>query len=841
MNVETKEIKTFTVFDSVNQLEDLELFLDDEKQLVGYNNIDYDNPVMQFAVQNKYKGTIAKDVFKFSTRVISLVRGGHSDEIKYYKRFPVRYSQIDLMKIIDVSGNVPSLKMVGIILHWNKIQDLPYAFDRKVKNWDEANTIISYNINDVLISMELYKKIYDNIELRENLSIMYDVDLMNYSDSRMGDKLFEKFYCEKTGCVDVYALKDNVSSYEKFYVGECLFPDIHFQTNYMKRILREVSETLVRKDINYKFDKKITLGGVTYAMGSGGLHSEDFPAKFYTDENHILMDYDFSSFYPSMMIKNNIYPPHIASQFIDILRDVTKERVASKKTNKVKAAGLKVLINAIYGKLKFEGSWFRDAKCLMKVTVPGQLYLLMAIERFVLAGIQVISANTDGIVCRIPRHLESTYYKIANEFSDEIGIGVEFTPYEMYFRRDVNNYLSKKGDDVKTKGVYVPHAEIKKGYKYPVVAKAVYENVINGIPFENTLYNHGNILDFCASQKMGADFSAEYWDDATGEVVYLQKTNRFFISNSGGSLIKRNKNTDKTIGLYVGKKVQILNDFDESIPFQDYDIDYNFYLEECHALVDDVITFDEEMIPFEDEPDDFVAPQEGKERSELDYELRDIKNLSHKVLDNLVLLKRTFTGGSFFDLIVFAEENSMIASKWEDLIKINYFSSFGGNKKQLAFFEEFRKGKNEYASKLSEKSKQKRLIELGNLWQTIPDEPFSVRDQITHEIKILGKIQSVFPNIDRKYAIVLSLNTLYSPKAVLLGLSTGKSSEIKIQQRLFSKNPFDVWDVLKVGEFEKKFGGRFGVDEFGEKKWIENKEITVWWMKDWIVKKGDIK
>ena len=128
--------------------------------------------------------------------------------------------------------------------------------------------------------------------------------------------------------------------------------------------------------------------------------------------------YDFNSFYPSMMIKNRIIPSHLDNNFIEILDNITKERVAAKKNNKIKAAALKITANALYGKLGFIGSWIRDNRAVLQVTISGQLYLLMAIEQFVLAGIEVISANTDGIVCRIPRNLENKYYEIGNKFSE---------------------------------------------------------------------------------------------------------------------------------------------------------------------------------------------------------------------------------------------------------------------------------------------------------------------------------------------------------------------------------------------------------------------------------------
>ncbi len=58
--------------------------------------------------------------------------------------------------------------------------------------------------------------------------------------------------------------------------------------------------------------------------------------------------------YPSCIIINNIYPKHLGKDFVDALKMLTAERLAAKKTNKVKADALKITINGLYGKLIYE-------------------------------------------------------------------------------------------------------------------------------------------------------------------------------------------------------------------------------------------------------------------------------------------------------------------------------------------------------------------------------------------------------------------------------------------------------------------------------------------------------
>ena len=74
---------------------------------------------------------------------------------------------------------------------------------------------------------------------------------MSDSDSKIGDKLLEKFYREKTGEMNVRKLKELVIEREQFYIKECIPSDVEFKTNYLKRMLRDISDTLVRKTTNY--------------------------------------------------------------------------------------------------------------------------------------------------------------------------------------------------------------------------------------------------------------------------------------------------------------------------------------------------------------------------------------------------------------------------------------------------------------------------------------------------------------------------------------------------------------------------------------------------------------
>ena len=106
-----------------------------------------------------------------------------------------------------------------------------------------------------------------------------------------------------------------------------------------------------------------------------------------------------------------IVPAHInEGVFVKLITWLRETRVAAKHSKEkyidgipkdVLAQVLKIVINSIYGKLGFERGDICDRLAVLKVTINGQLLLLKLCEELELNGIQVYSANTDGIVVKV--------------------------------------------------------------------------------------------------------------------------------------------------------------------------------------------------------------------------------------------------------------------------------------------------------------------------------------------------------------------------------------------------------------------------------------------------------
>lgn len=813
-------------------------------RMVGYNNLYYDYRILDFI--NKYDGkNINLDLFKFSHEIISSGLFGFRDR-NYI------WSQMDLMKMMAFDKLGVGLKQISVNLKWHRVQDLPFAYDYKIKR-NDISTVHDYNLNDVLISLKLYNELSEEIKLRQNLSELYNVDLISASDSKIANVLLEKFYTEDgTEMKDIRNLR---TKRDYLWLRECIAPNIEFKTEKLQSLKTDLEKTLVVGENNFSYNRNLHFANCTYKLGIGGLHSDDKAAKFQTDDKFIIRDADVASYYPNIMINNKIAPKHLDTEkFIGILKNITAQRLEAKRNkDKTKANGLKITINSIFGKLGSETFWLQDAKSMLSVTVSGQLYLLMLIEALTITGIVVISANTDGIVCKIPRELEDKYYKICEWWQSKTNFSLEYTDYELYVRSDVNNYITKKmSGETKEKGRYLKKIELKKAFRYPVVPRCLYNFYVNNKSVDETLSECRDILDFCISQKCGKDWAFEYRTENRREV--LQKTNRFFVSKEGGKLVKVNKKDNRESGLMVENFVKILNDLNTLISFEDYDIYYDFYKQEALKYIEEIENADNDWVLKEEkvaeanqlkpkqikkkEDIPIMPPRFGYAKSSYYFSEKDgviyrgisnINYINEECADKLYELGKNIY--SFFvDLLFDIKEETRISKRQIDiLIRLNFFEPFGGNKKLLKIYDEFFNGKNKYTKTLKEETKQKRLNLLREYEKELPDEKMSIKEQLNYENKVLGRLESTF-NLDFRNVYIQDLNLTYAPRVEMYCINNGKSKTIKIKKKVFRNKQFKTGDILYCKRFRTKPSVKLV-----NGKWVEIEGETTTWCDDYEV------
>lgn len=593
-NLKTKEITVFVIHEDRNDIDELHAFINDaEKWLVGYNSFNFDNQLLNYIYKHHFSLTL-KSADEITDSIYQLARIIVESDYKEYKyNLPFRF--IDLMK---VGFYRKSLKLLGVSLKWHKLQDLPLDWQARV-NKDQVDLILKYNLNDVLITERLFYHLKDNIELRFNISNRYNVDVYTESDSGIANRLLEKFYSETSG-LPIYRFRNLRTPRPFIKFDWVVFDDIHFQTPELDTVLEEIKNYTYFKDKN-PLKKVITFDGIRYKMGFGGLHSMDEGALFKADNDHYLIDADIGSMYPATFINNKLSPAHLGSKFLKNFTGLRDERILAKKAKDMTPAeGLKIVLNSAIGKTLNENHWLYDPLVNLRVTINGQLYLLMLIERLALSGLHTISANTDGITVIVPKNMKDTYDKICADWEHETRYDLEYAFYSKYARRDVNNYIAIKTDgSVKTKGIFINEFPEKfsnmtdplnKGWDKPIVSKALYEFFVNDTPIRDTVYSSKDIYDFCIAKKIDDKFQNEFHTLKNGElnIDKLQKSVRYYVSTDGGTLLKTDREEDKVTNYESNKRVTIFNDYVEK-DMKEYNIDYIYYIHNIQKIIDEII------------------------------------------------------------------------------------------------------------------------------------------------------------------------------------------------------------------------------------------------------------
>lgn len=485
---------------------DADLIMDfflQHKILTGYNSNNYDQFMLDiFINNNKYidvKGFNKKEgkhitqiLFDHSSQCIDFGKGyGRLLTFKKYYKRP--FTDYDIQKILYLDKTFTSLKQVAICLKWYRIQNLPYVYTRKIEE-NEIAEILDYNVNDVLITLALKRSQKSEIELREDISNEFDIDVRNMSRSSIGKAITTSLY-EKFSGIDRKNFVDKRTDRWQIKVNSILSNKIKFQTKILNDLLRKVKASTIKVGSDKaedKFKYEFRFGDNFYTMALGGLHSQDKPGLIIA-KGFSIRDADVSSFYPNGILSYDVYPAHLernpfratvgytkdtrieakhnASKYLKDTKKVLNELNENKNKNKnvddsiidelearyhdlmskskrfkTKAEGLKIAINRMYGAFRDINDYLYDPKCTYKVTINLQLCLLMLIEALELKGIKVISANTDGIVCLIKPEQEADYKECCDWWQNYNNFELEFTDYEKYLRNDVNNYIAiKKG------------------------------------------------------------------------------------------------------------------------------------------------------------------------------------------------------------------------------------------------------------------------------------------------------------------------------------------------------------------------------------------------------------
>jgi hypothetical protein len=545
----------------------------------GFNSLPFDCVIIAAAIA----GLSNADLVAIRDALIVLKEPIWAVERNFKFRVPKRWNHIDLIEVAPLDA---SLKIYNGRLHGKRMQDLPYDPNMRL-NAEQREQVKDYCINSDIPATELLlNSLAEPLALRNEMSIQYSMDLRSKSDAQIAEAVIKK-EVEKITRREV--AKPPVEEPGEFNYTPPAF--IGYSTPYMQDVLRQACAVPIVIDYNGRvsapgFDAfNIRINKSTYKIGIGGIHSQESCRTLQSTETHTLLDRDVASYYPALIINNDLAPSALGEHFMPIYRGIRDRRLDAKRAKrKTTAESLKIVINGTFGKLGQPGSILYAPRQMINTTLTGQLALLMAIEEVEAAGIEVVSANTDGFTSMVPHDQREQFNAIMSDWEERTNFETEEVAYRSMHNRDVNNYIAIKDDGShKGKGVFANpwsasppdyRGQLSKNPQTTICIEAVVAYLTHGTPLRTTIEACQDIRQFVTVRKVNGG--------ATWNGQYLGKAIRWYYAARQYAPIHYASNGNR---VPKSDGAMPIMELPEALP---NDIDYDWYVREAESMLVDI-------------------------------------------------------------------------------------------------------------------------------------------------------------------------------------------------------------------------------------------------------------
>ena len=554
----------------------------------GYNNIHYDNPIINYIISNYqelstlYWSDVCFKLFSLSQEIVS--NGGEGFQSWHKWKYMIYFDTLDLLTMLYSTKLRVGLKEMQVTMQYQNVQEYEGDFT-EILPLDKFEEMIAYNENDVDSTEELLYRCEEDIKLRLAIEKEYGVKVLNKDGVNIGMKIITHKYLEKTG-LTWNQIKNLRSPCDEIALKDVILPIVEFKTPLLQNILLELKQQVVSPG-RKGYEKHFLLDNVEYTIGVGGIHTVNKPEQFIPNDGWIISDIDVASLYPSMIIEHQFYPKHLGKEFLEVYSKIKEERIEAKHNgNKIKDKTLKLALNGLSGNLQNEHNFCYSPFTVMQIRMNGQLMLLMLAERLIEIGCKILQANTDGLFVLRKLADEDKFQKVCKEWEKLTKLGLEEDRFEAFYQYAINDYLaikegykkSKNPEFLKKKGLFIDTISLGKGMKPIIIPEAINKYLSNGIPIEETICKCKDLNKFNTYQKVNKKFKVKYNDK------FITRINRYYVATNGYNLYKVDPTSNKCISLLSGFGVIIVNNFNEIKEFPK-NINYQYYIKEANKII----------------------------------------------------------------------------------------------------------------------------------------------------------------------------------------------------------------------------------------------------------------
>lgn len=598
-NTDTKQITVFELSPRRVDIQGLVTFFYEDYYFVGYNNIHYDNPILNYIIMlyrehyfDRYSTReLTESVFRMSQLVID--KNSDFDLWKEYK-YARNFLSIDLLTMLYSKALRVSLKEMQVTMQYKNVEEFVVDWHQDLSEKD-IDRLISYNINDVESTEELLYRCKDLLELRIETEKDFGLPCLSLDRVNLGDRLLQLKVMEKTG-LNKKQLENMKSPANYVDLEKVIFPWIKFESPILQKKLTDMKNQHNVSPGRKGYINTFIFGEMKVTIGVGGIHGDNGTCIIKPNEDELLLDSDVNSLYPSLMRMYHLYPPKLKNVLGQIFPQIIDDRLEFKRTGqKNKNETYKYMLNGVSGKMQDETSWLFSPFTVMQVRINGQLLLLMLAERLLKLGCKLYQINTDGILYKLKKSKYEELQQVLKEWEKLTMLTLETEEFTQFYQLAINDYFGvEPNNKIKKKGFFLTDIELGKGLTPKIIPEAIINYFVHNIPVEDTIKSCKDICKFLQAEKTGKQWTVEYNEQIQ------QRINRFYVSNSGYYLWKwKLDDTGKKSYQIMLKDhgVRLHNKFysDEDLQwkysqgetFQSiYDIDYQYYINQCIKVIE---------------------------------------------------------------------------------------------------------------------------------------------------------------------------------------------------------------------------------------------------------------
>lgn len=628
-----------------NEIDSLVKFINSrlEYYIVTFNGLSFDSQVIEWIYrshENWWNHTGEETCTMIAQYAKDRIDDSNYGIFPSYKEENLVQKQIDLFTIwhYNNENRRTSLKAVEFAINLPNIEETPVPFDKKDLTREEALEVIKYCNNDVKATYEFYlitrgltdNPIYKGKDKLADRFIMeeeFGLKCLNWDDVKIGAEWNKLDYIELTKKPE----KSLKPEKKVHYFGKrfrTFFPPVMKETKFQTKELREFIKNFgntfaLNKKQEFKFDFSVIARNkdvkLVATIAKGGIHSTEKARLLTPKDNEIYWQVDIGSQYPNAIRKYKVEPRHLPGWNNLIVKKIDRRlhyKAEFKKTklakyNSMQEMGKLSLNGGSYGRLNTKGDWQEYPYGMLQVTIGGQMEIMLIVEDLVLKGFNVVSLNTDGWDCIVPKDRNDEFREILDGWEKLIGNDTlgnfEYTEFKWIAQTSVNDYLAYKADGtVKCKGDFEVNKELHKNTSMRIVPIVLHEFFVNNIlPEESmkpgykyvikeegrTTDSEVTIYDFALRQKASRNFHYE-GVKSDGEKSIYNKLIRYYVSNTGEKLLKIKNPECETNAAPVSQVHAgdwLCTVVNRLTPDHSTDnINFDFYLEKAYKIIDGI-------------------------------------------------------------------------------------------------------------------------------------------------------------------------------------------------------------------------------------------------------------